>query len=113
MAISVPEESRADVLKLQQTQQQLQMLMLQKQNLQSKFLELENAITEIDGITKEDVYEIVGNIMVKRDKDFLRNNLVEKKETLSLHQNSVDKQIDKLTDMANKLQEKIMSSMKK
>ena len=111
MVVKVPEESRADVLKLQQTQQQLQMLMIQKQNVQAKYLELENAIKELDKVTKEDVYEIVGNVMIKRDKDGLKNMLVDKKETISLRQNTIDKQIDKLTDMANKLQTKIMKSM--
>lgn len=112
MVIKIPESSRANVLKLQQTQQQLQMLMMQKQNVQSKYLELENAIKEVDKITKEDVYEIVGNVMIKRDRDYLKINLIEKKETISLRQNSIDKQIERLNKMANELQSKIMEGMK-
>ncbi len=113
MAMKVPEESRADVLKFQQFQQQLQMLNIQKQNIQSRFMELENAIKELDKLTKEEVYEIVGNVMIKRDKDLLKEKLVEKKETLSLRQNSIDKQLDKINKKVTELQKKIMKKVKK
>ncbi|VVB76138.1 Prefoldin subunit beta [Candidatus Tiddalikarchaeum anstoanum] len=112
MAIEVPKEAENDVLKMQQLQQQLQFLSMQKQTLQTQSLELEHSTEELKKVVKEDVFEIVGAVMIKRDKDLLINDLIEKKRTLDLRQNAVEKQIDKVTAKVNEIQEKVMKMVK-
>ncbi len=108
MAIVVPKEAKEEVMKLQQYQEQLQMLNMEKQNISSNILNINHSIEELKKVTKEDVYEIVGTVMIKRDKDMLINSLVEKKESLELKDNVLSKQIDRLSSKVNELQKKIM-----
>lgn len=113
MAIEVPKEAEADVLKLQQYQQQLQFLMMQKQGLQTQVLELEHSMFELKKINKKDVYEIVGTIMVKRDKDILLKDLIDKKKTLDLRLTVTEKQVDKITKKTNEINEKVIKMVRK
>ncbi len=108
MAIVVPKEAKEEVMKLQQYQEQLQMLNMEKQNISSNILNINHSIEELRKVTKESVYEIVGTVMIKRDKDMLINSLVEKKESLELKDNVLSKQIDRLSAKVNELQKKIM-----
>lgn len=112
MAIEVPKEAQGEVQKLQQYQQQMQLLNMQKQNLQSQILEIEHSIDEVKKVTKQDVYEIVGTIMIKRDRQLLENSLNEKKESLMLRQNVIEKQLDKMTKKTQEVQEKVMEMVK-
>ncbi|HEX33045.1 MAG TPA: prefoldin subunit beta [Candidatus Aenigmarchaeota archaeon] len=77
------------------TEQQIQTLMLQKQNVQMQLAEVENALNELKS-TKDDVYEIVGTIMVKKSKDELMSKLKDKQEILNLRLSRIEKQLDKL-----------------
>ncbi len=112
MAIVVPKEAENEVLKLQQYQQQLQVLNMQKQNLQTQVVEIEHSIEEIKKVTKEEVYEIVGSIMIKRDKDILINSLIDKKSALDLREGVIEKQLDKITKKTTEIQEKVMKMVK-
>ena len=112
MAIEVPREAENDVMKLQQLQQQMQFLTMQKQSLQNQSLELEHSTEELKKVVSEDVFEIVGAIMIKRDKDLLLNDLVERKHTIDLRQSAVEKQVDKVAAKTQELQEKVMKMVK-
>jgi prefoldin beta subunit len=108
MAIEVPKEAEGEVQKLQQYQQQLQLLSMQKQNLQAQILEIDHSLEELKKVTKEEVYEIVGTVMIKRDKNLLENSLNEKKQSLDLRQNVIEKQLDKISRKTQELQETVM-----
>jgi len=112
MAIQVPKEAENEVMKLQQFQQQLQLLTMQKQNLQTQIIEIEHSIEELKKVTKEDVYEIVGTILIKRDSDLLKNSLLDRKEEIDLRQNVIEKQLDKVSKKAGEIQEKVMKMVK-
>lgn len=113
MTIDVPKEAEADVQKLQQYQQQFQILNMQKQNVESKVLELENSLKELDKVSKEGVFEIVGNIMIKREKEELKKKLQDDKQDLDLRLKALDKQVDRINEKMQKLQEKVMKMVKK
>jgi prefoldin beta subunit len=108
MVVELPREARDDVIKLQQVQQQLQLLMLQKQNIQLQAGEVENALKEIDKSPEKTMFEIVGTIMIKKERQDLLSSLSEKKEILELRLRTLDKQINNLTKKAQELQDKIM-----
>jgi len=95
-----------DIMKFQQLQQQLQALMMQKQTIQSQISEIENALTELDNYKDDKVFEVVGNVMIKKDKNNIILSLKDKKELLNLRVSTIDKQIEKLNENSKKLQEK-------
>jgi len=98
--------SENDVLKIQQYQQQLQVFSMQKQSLQSQLMEFENSIEELNNSTKEEVYKIVGTIMIKKDKIELLSELNESKEKTDLRMSVINKQIDKISKKIKEIQGK-------
>ena len=105
-------ESKEDVLQFQQTQQQMQMLVMQKQNIQMQSLEVENALKEIDRVKEDSVFEIVGNVMIKKSKEEVEKALKEKKELVDLRTSTLEKQIEKLNEKAVELQKKMYDKLK-
>jgi prefoldin beta subunit len=108
MAIDVPKEAEADVMKLQQFQQQFQMLEMQKQGLQQQLIELEHSIEELKKIGNTETYEIVGSVMIKKGKEELINSLAEKKQSAELRDSVISKQIDRISEKMEETREKIM-----
>lgn len=100
------------VKKLQQIQQQLQVLMFQKQNVQVQQAEVENALKEVESKESTDLYEIIGTVMIKRERDEMLKSLKEKNEILELRLSTLDKQINSLSDSAQKLQDEVISLSK-
>ena len=110
--VKIPEKVREDLVKMQQIQQQVQILMFQKQNVQIQLSEVENAMKEIKQTKEGEVYEIVGTVMLKKKKDELRSRLEDKKEILNLRISTIDKQLEKLNAEVKKIQEKISKHIK-
>ncbi len=106
------DSAKEDILKFQQIQQQLQMVMMQKQDLQAQKAEVENAIKELEKLKDENAYEVVGNIMIKKDKADLKKSLASKKELIELRLSTIDKQQDRLTKEASELQGKLAKQIK-
>ena len=98
--------SDEDLKKLQQLQQQAQILMLQKQNFQLQQAEIENAIKELEESKDENVHELVGNILIKKKKSEVMPKLKDAFETLKMRTSSIDRQIDILTKKILTLQQK-------
>ncbi len=111
--VEIPEEVREDLMKLQQFQQQHQSLLLQKQNLELQLSEVESAMKEVDKSVENEMFEIVGNIMIKKDRVTILDSLKERKELLELRIKSIDKQIGNVVSKLNELQSKILEKMKK
>ncbi|MDD4353131.1 MAG: prefoldin subunit [Candidatus Nanoarchaeia archaeon] len=112
MAIDVPKEAEQDVIKLQQYQQQFQMLNMQKQNLQSQLIEMEHSMGELKKLGNQETYEIVGTIMIKKDKEELITSLAEKIQSSELRDSVISKQIDKISQKMTETQAKIMKMIK-
>lgn len=110
--MEVSNDAKDDILKFQQIQQQLQLIMMQKQDLQAQKAEVENAIKELGKIKGEGAYEVIGNIMIKKSKKELEESLKNKKELIELRLSTIEKQQEKLTKDASKLQEKLAKQIK-
>jgi prefoldin beta subunit len=112
MAIDVPKEAEQDIIKLQQYQQQFQMLNMQKQNLQTQLIEMEHSLEELKKLGNQETYEIVGTIMIKKDREELINSLAEKKQSAELRDSVISKQIDKISAKMTETQQKVMKMVK-
>ena len=96
---------------LRLTQQNLQNVMLQKQQIQGQLIELESALTELK--TTEKAYKIVGKIMVASSKESLTKDLQEKKEVQEVRLKNFNRQEEKLQAVLEQLQTDAVEDMKK
>jgi len=96
---------------LRLTQQNLQNVMLQKQQIQGQLIELESALTELK--TTEKAYKIVGKIMIASSKEKLTKELQEKKEVQEIRLKNFNRQEEKLQAVLEQLQTDAVEDMKK
>lgn len=109
--MELDKETQQKIQELQSYEQTLQALLMQKQAFQIELNESENALSEISK-SKEDVFKIVGNIMIKSDKESVEKELKQKKDLLSLRLKSIEKQESDLTKELDTLKEEVMKKIK-
>ncbi len=109
--ININEKTQQKIQEIQILEQNLQNLLLQKQAFQLELNETENALSEIES-SKEDVFKLIGQIMIKSDKEKIKKELKQKKEILSLRLNSIEKQETELTKQMGELREEVMKEIK-
>ena len=103
------EDLQKDYENYQRMQQQLQMVMMQRQQMELSAAEVErgqDALAKADKSGK--IYRLAGSIMVPRTKDELLKELAEEAETLKMRKDILAKQEEKLksslTDIVKKLE---------
>ena len=107
----IDEATTRQIQELQILEQNLQNLMLQRQAFQVEENENENALNELKK-TKEDAYRIIGQIMIKADKEELEKDLKHKKEIIALRIKSIEKQEGILKGQISKIREDITDRLK-
>ncbi len=104
----VPPWLQEQIGRLQQLQQNLQSIMLQKQHLETEQLETERAIEALkkagDG---DNVYKAAGSILVKSTKASLLSELEEKKELANTRLTVLTKQETRLKENLKEAETKI------
>jgi prefoldin beta subunit len=110
--MNINKETQEKIQVLQVLEQNLQSLLLQKQAFQVELNEAESAISEI-GKSKDDIYKITGQIMLKADKMNIEKELGERKDILSIRLKSIDKQENLLKEKLEKLKEEVTKEIKK
>lgn len=101
---------RHQLAQFQQTQQQAQVLMAQRQQLELLLRETERALEELEKLQEgAAVYKSIGTILVKAERDDLKKSLGEQKETLDLRIKTLERQeervVQRLQEMRGKLEE--------
>ena len=100
--------------KFQQTQQNLQMILAQKQQLELEQLETEKALEELKKASDDDaVFKQAGTILIKSNKKDLLEELEEKKELSATKTNLLVKQEEKLKTTLKEQEAKIQEIVKK
>lgn len=99
------------VRELQFLEHTLQNILIQKQSLELERNELTNAITELASST-EDVYRVIGNIMVRATKPQLKKDIEEKQRVITLRLNAIEKQEAIIELKASELQKNPSSSQR-
>jgi prefoldin beta subunit len=107
----IDEQTQQKIQEIQILEQNMQGLLMQKQAFQLELNETENALSEISA-TKEDVFKLIGQIMIKTDKKKLEQELTKKKELLTLRLNSIEKQEKEFSEHLEELRKEIMKSIK-
>ncbi len=104
-------ENNEKITQLQMLDQNIQQILMQKQQFQSQMIELNNSIDEIEK-SKGKVYKIIGAIMVTGEKDILKGELESKKEIVEIRIKSIEKQENQLKEKASRIQSDVMSELK-
>ena len=110
----IPPMVQEQLSKLQQTQQNLQMIMAQKQQLELEQLETEKALVELNKANDDDaVFKHAGTILIKSNKKDLIEELEEKKELAKTKASLLVKQEEKLKTGLKEQETKIQEMIKK
>ncbi|MDP2628510.1 MAG: prefoldin subunit beta [Nanoarchaeota archaeon] len=104
--------SDKNIQEMQILEQTLQNLLMQKQAFQMEMSETKSALSEIEK-SKEDVFKIIGQLMIKTDKKKINEELSNKEKILELRIKNIEKQESSLTERLEKLRDVIMKGIKK
>ncbi|HET7344818.1 MAG TPA: prefoldin subunit beta [Nitrososphaeraceae archaeon] len=109
----IPPWLQEQVGRLQQLQQNLQSIMLQKQHLESEHLETERALELLQKANDDDVvYKTAGSILVKSTKTVLVSELQEKKELANTRLTVLTKQEARVKENLKEAETKIREMLR-
>tara|TARA_Y100000815_G_scaffold175272_1_gene159435 strand:- start:620 stop:1018 length:399 start_codon:yes stop_codon:yes gene_type:complete len=109
----IPPWLQEQIAKLQQTQQNLQMTVSQKQQLEFENIETEKSLEELKKVSDDDaVFKFAGTILVKSNKQTLLEDLEEKKELIKTRTTVLAKQEDRLKTSLKEQESKIQEMIK-
>ncbi len=106
-------QMRHQLAQFQQAQQQAQVLLSQRQQMEVLLRETERALEELSKLVDDAVvYKSVGTILIKTDKKELQKGLSEQKETLDLRVKTLERQGERAVQRLKEMREKIDESLK-
>lgn len=100
------------VQEMQFLEQNLQNLMMQKQAFQMELSETESALSQIKD-SGDEVFKVIGQLMIKTNKDKIQKDLDEKQKVLQTRLNSLEKQETSLSEKLEEIREEVMGEMNK
>ena len=101
--------NREKIQELQILEQTLQNLLAQKQAFQMEFSETDSALKEIEK-SGDEVFKIVGQIMLKVGKDKMKEDLLGKEKILELRLKTIERQENTLMEKLEKVREAFVDS---
>ena len=109
----IPPIVQEQLAKLQQTQQNFQSILMQKQQLESQKLETEKALEELKKASDDEaVFKHAGTIMIKSNKKELLEELEEQMELAKTKASLLAKQEERLKATLQEQETKIQEMMK-
>jgi prefoldin beta subunit len=99
------------IQQLQILEQSLQQILMQKQAFQFELNETESALVEVKK-TGDEVFKMVGQIMLKANKEDVEKELSQRKDILSLRVKAIEKQENSLKEDSEKLRAEVMKDIK-
>jgi prefoldin beta subunit len=92
------------VQEIQFLEQGLQNILYQKQAFQMELSEAQEALKELEN-SKDDVYKVIGQIMIKSEKEKIKAELQSKIKIFDLRMKNLEKQEVALTDRIEKIRD--------
>ncbi|MBC7081698.1 MAG: prefoldin subunit beta [Thermoplasmatales archaeon] len=109
----LPPQVQNQLRQLQQLQQQIELLIQQKLQVEIRLRDTEDALEELNKLEENaDVYKGVGNLIIKSEKSKLIKELQEEKESLEIRKKTMEAQENRLRERINDLQSKIQEALK-
>jgi len=115
MSTQLPPNIQDKLNRLQQLQNTMQQLTIQKQRLEVEVSESDKALKTLEGVSREQkVYKSSGAILVEKEKDDVIKELTDRKDYLDMRSKVLEKQEkntrDRLTSLQESLQKEINTS---
>ena len=101
------ENSESKIQELTFIEQNLQNLLFEKQALNLELSEVESALIQITN-SNDEVFKLLGNLLVRHNKTKMLEELEEKKKILELRLNSLEKQEELLSKKLVDLRKEII-----
>lgn len=112
MTAELPPQIQNQIAQLQQIQQQVQALAMQKSQIEAMQKESKMALEELERLADDAVvYRNVGELVIKTSKEESVSKLKDREETLSLRLQSISRQEERLTTRFKQLQEQIQQAL--
>ena len=109
----MPPWLQEQLMKLQQSQQNLQSIMNQKQHLEIEKAETEKALEELRKVADGDsVFKYAGTVLIKSNKQELIDELEEKQEMAKTRATVIEKQETRVKENLKEQEAKITEMMK-
>ena len=109
----MPPWLQEQIMKLQQSQQNLQSIMTQKQHLEMEKAETEKALEELKKVADGDtVFKHAGTVLIKSTKQELIGELEEKQEMAKTRVTVLEKQETRVKESLKEQESKITEMMK-
>ena len=109
----LPPQVQERLLRLQQLQQTLQSVLTQKQQVEMEQTEVEQTLTELQKTADTEViYRSAGSLLVKAEKAKVTEELVERKEMLSMRSTVLARQEERLRSQVKEIQTKLQADLR-
>ena len=109
----MPPWLQEQIMKMQQSQQNLQAIMQQKQQIEMEKIETDKSLEELRKSTDDDmVYKHAGSILIKSTKKEIIEELEERKELTKTRSTVLEKQEERLKETLKEQEVKITEMMK-
>jgi len=108
----LPPSLQQQILRLQQLQQTLNLILVERQRLETELFEVKNALQELEKVSDTaTVYKAVGPVLVQSSRDKLVQELSEKKELTETRLKILEKQEQRTRSQLDTLQKEIQSAL--
>jgi prefoldin beta subunit len=105
----LPPWIREQVSRLHQIQQNLQAIMMKKQQVEQETAEIDRVIEEIKKIDEDyKIYKRYNTLLIKSKKEDILNELKQKKEILNIRTTVIEKQEERVNDNLKEVENKII-----
>ncbi|MDG6915349.1 MAG: prefoldin subunit beta [Nitrososphaerota archaeon] len=109
----IPPWLREQLARLEQLQQNLQAVQVQKQQVEAELAEVDRALDELKTTPEgEQIYKYAGNLLIKVSKDSITKELQERKEVSNTRNLVLGKQETRFKENLKELQTKIDDMLK-
>lgn len=109
----LPPRVQERLLRLQQLQQTLQVVLTQKQQLELELTEIDQALSELEKLDDSTViYRTIGSLLVKAERPKVITELTERKELLNTRITVLGKQEERLRTQVKDLQVKLQQDLR-
>lgn len=95
------------IVQFQSYQQQLQNVLIQKENMKLQSMEIERALEELNSTKEKNAYKITGTIMLSKPVEELNKELNETKENIDIRIKSLEKTEEKFSSKLREMQGKL------
>ncbi len=108
---SLSPEIREKLEKLESLQSALDSTVLQKQRIEEELSETGRAIEALKEHTSDEVYQFLGKILIKKEREKMLLELQERTELLKLRSSALEKQQERLKEKIQELGESVRGSL--